>query len=185
MRTDDLSDEALLCRLADDEAALEELYRRWGPRIAGVARAAGLAEADRADVLQVVLAEIWRHARRFDPKRGTAAAWILTVARRRVIDATRRRQTMRESLEMDGREPAADVTVEDRIWLASGLARLSERERRLLQLEYWGGFTQTDVARMWKVPLGTVKTWNRRALAKLREVMADASDHGRGGDGGC
>ncbi|MGC8488413.1 MAG: sigma-70 family RNA polymerase sigma factor [Clostridia bacterium] len=181
MRTDYLSDEELLCRVGDDEAALEELYRRWGPRIAGVARAAGLAEADRADVLQVVVAELWRHARRFDPKRGAAAAWILTVARRRVIDATRRRQAMPATLAMDDSEPGGDVAVEDRLWLAAGLARLSDQERRLLQLEYWGGFSQADVARMWKVPLGTVKTWNRRALAKLRAVLADASDHGREG----
>ena len=178
---DDLSDAELLSRAGGDEAALEALYRRWGPRIAGLARAAGLAESDRADVLQVVLAELWRHARRFDPKRGEAAAWILTVARRRVIDAARRRPIIPASLEMDVREAAADVAVEDRLWLAAGLARLSERERRLLQLEYWGGFSQTDVARMWKIPLGTVKTWNRRALATLRAVMADASDHGREG----
>jgi RNA polymerase sigma-70 factor (ECF subfamily) len=183
------SDEELLHHAREDEDAIEELYRRWAPRVAGLARAAGVLEGDRADVVQRVFTELWRHARRFDPARGSAETWILTLARRRVIDALRIRGGRTDSVldESDGtasdadraHSPDAESAVDDRAWLSASLAQLSDRERHLLELEYWGGFTQGELARMWKVPLGTLKTWNRRALGKLRTVMVD-SDAGGG-----
>lgn len=175
------SDEELLHRVREDEGALEELYRRWGRRVAGLARAAGVAEGDQADVVQSVFTELWRHAGRFDPERGTAETWILTLTRRRVIDALRIRRAVQAGTGVQisyGPASASEAAVEDRAWLYASLAELSQRERDLLQLEYWGGFTQGEVARMWKVPLGTLKTWNRRALGKLRAVMIDTDAGG-------
>jgi len=167
---DSLTDEDLLRRAADEEGALQELQRRFGVRLKRVARSAGMPVDDLPDFEQVVWVEVWRHSRRFDPAKGSAAAWIFQIARHRLIDALRRHRPI-ASLDEVGEWAAPDQNDVDRLWLQAGLARLAPRERRLLELAYWGGFSQQEVAALWRVPLGTVKSWNRRALLKLRAVM--------------
>jgi RNA polymerase sigma-70 factor (ECF subfamily) len=177
-QTDSASDEDLLVRAGRDEQALEELYRRWGPRLAAIARAAGVPADEVADVLQTVWMEVWRHGSRFDPRRGPAAGWLFQVTRHRVIDVLRRRRDSVPLEEVPELAAPAAASVDDALWIQAGLAGLSERERRLLELAYWGGFSQREVSEMWRVPLGTVKTWSRRALVKLRGVMGEPGRRG-------
>ena len=75
--------------------------------------------------------------------------------------------------------PAPREDVEDRLLVEAGLEALTPRERRLLDLAYHGGFSQREIAEMWGVPLGTIKTWSRRALEKMRRRMQDPAGGGR------
>jgi RNA polymerase sigma-70 factor (ECF subfamily) len=174
-----LTDEDLLRCVARDEGALQELQRRFGARIRRVARSAGMPPDDLPDFEQAVWVEVWQHSRRFDAAKGSAAAWIFQIARHRMIDALRRRRPVVALEDVAERAAPGDVGDDvDRLWIQAGLARLAPRERRLLELAYWGGFSQQEVADLWRVPLGTVKSWNRRALMRLRAVM-EGEDGGR------
>lgn len=169
-RTD--TDEGLLEAIGRQERdALESLYRRWAPRMGHVLRQSGVATDDIDDVLQIVFWEVWRTAARYRRQKGSAAAWLFQILRRRAIDHLRR--TPAPTVPLDGEEglqvidPAPDPVVA--ALATDALAQLAPRERALVELLYFGGFTQQEVAQAWRVPLGTVKTWAFRAMAKLRE----------------
>lgn len=162
-------DETLLAAVPRDPDSMAELYARWAPRLAAMMQTAGIAAADIPDVLQVVFVEIWRHAGRFDPRRGSAAAWMTQIARHRTIDFLRRHRPVDELADWEA--PPADT--DDRLLVQAGLRELDPRERRLVELAYYSGFSQREIAHLWGVPLGTIKTWSRRALQKMRRVVAD------------
>jgi RNA polymerase sigma-70 factor (ECF subfamily) len=169
-------DALLLAALSRRPEVLADLYTRWAPRLTGLIRAAGVPDHAVADVLQTTFTDVWRSAARFDGRRGTARAWIFQIARRRTLDWLRAERPGRVTPldPVDLPDPAADPV--ERAALAEGLAALSERERDLLRLAYHGGFTTREIADLWGVPVGTVKTWSHRALAKLRQVLQTESD---------
>jgi RNA polymerase sigma factor (sigma-70 family) len=176
-----LSDEALVALAARaDDGALAELYDRFGHVAYGLAlrivRDPALAE----DAVQDAFLTIWRSASRFVPERAKARTWILTLVHRRAVDVVRREQPRRaEPIEL-APPASADVT-EDEAWLRlqrarvqDALRRLPDQQREALELAYYGGFTQSELAERLGEPLGTIKSRMFAGLARLRELLADA-----------
>jgi RNA polymerase sigma-70 factor, ECF subfamily len=176
-----LSDEALVALAARaDDGALAELYDRFGHVAYGLAlrivRDPALAE----DAVQEAFLTIWRSASRFVPERAKARTWILTLVHRRAVDVVRREQPRRaEPIEL-APPASADVT-EDEAWLRlqrarvqDALRRLPDQQREALELAYYGGFTQSELAERLGEPLGTIKSRMFAGLARLRELLADA-----------
>jgi len=175
-----LSDEALVALLArGDEGALAELYDRFGAVAFGLAlrvvRDAALAE----DAVQEAFLTVWRTASRFVAERGKARTWILTLVHRRAVDVVRREQTRRtdplkEQPESGGR------TAEEEAWLRlertrvqEALKRLPDQQREAIELAYYGGFTQSELADRLGEPLGTVKSRMFTGLSRLRELLEE------------
>jgi RNA polymerase sigma factor (sigma-70 family) len=176
-----LSDEALvaLCARAD-QAALAELYDRYGRVAYGLAfrvlRDEGLAE----DAVQEAFLAVWRSAARFIPERAKASTWILTLVHRRAVDQVRRSERRRaEPLDLAPDE--TDGSTEDVAWLRlerervqAALRLLPDQQREALELAYYGGFTQSELAERLGQPLGTIKSRMFAGLARLRELLAEA-----------
>ena len=175
-----LSDEALVALVArGDEEALAALYDRFGRVAYGVAlrivRDPGLAQ----DAVQEAFLGAWRTAAAFDPARGTASTWLLTLVHRRAVDVVRREQRRRTDPLDEAPVASAEATDED-AWLRerrrevqAALARLSPDQRQALELAYYGGLSQSELAERLGVPLGTVKSRMFAALARLRDLLGD------------
>jgi RNA polymerase sigma-70 factor (ECF subfamily) len=164
------SDAELLCAIAGgSEAAFEELHARYARAIARVCRAVAGAEAE--DCEQEVFARVWRKAALFDPGRGSAAAWLLTLARRTAMSSrSGPRRPVPFAAEPDD---VAEPHGLDGFWLDAALARLPERERTVLELTYYEDLSESAVARRLRVPLGSVKSWKRRGLNRLALLLAE------------
>jgi RNA polymerase sigma-70 factor (ECF subfamily) len=175
-----LSDEALVALAArSEQTALAELYDRYGRTAYGLAlrvlRDQSLAE----DAVQEAFLTVWRTAGRFVPERGKASTWILTLVHRRAVDAVRREQRRRaDSLEL-APEPAAEGVEED-AWLRlqrervqGALRRLPDAQREALELAYYGGFSQSELAERLGLPLGTIKSRMFTGLSRLREQLGE------------
>jgi RNA polymerase sigma-70 factor, ECF subfamily len=167
------SDAELLRAIATgSEAAFEELRSRYGQAVARVCRT--LASSDREDCAQEVFARIWRKAALFDPDRGSAAAWLLTLARRTALNlqAARRPVTPIGDELLVGTVEAPEV---DAFWLDGALARLTERERTVIELAYYSDLSESAIASRLRVPLGSVKSWKRRGLNRLATLLGEES----------
>jgi RNA polymerase sigma-70 factor, ECF subfamily len=169
-------DERLLERIADgDHDAFEILYRRYARPVLALAQRR-LGDAGRAEeALQEAFVSVWRSASTFRPERGTATTWLYTVARNAIADRGRRRQEPpAEPSDQPSMEAGPDERAE-REWLRwrvhSALERLSESERELIVLAYWGGLSQSEIADRLDAPLGTVKTRTRTALSRLATLL--------------
>jgi RNA polymerase sigma-70 factor (ECF subfamily) len=175
-----LPDEALPALVArGDEAALAELYDRFGRVAYGLAlrivRDTTLAE----DAVQDAFLTAWRTAASFDPGRGKTSTWLLTLVHRRAVDVVRREERRRAD-PLDA-EPLAggestDETAEllaERRRVQGALAELQPDQRQALELAYYGGLTQSELAERLGVPLGTVKSRMYVALARLRDLLAE------------
>ena len=175
-----LSDEALVALVARaDEEALAELYDRFGRVAYGLAlrivRDPALAE----DAVQEAFLAVWRSARRFVAERAKASTWIMTLVHRRAVDVVRREQARRaEPLEL-APQPDARATDEE-AWLRlvrtrvqDALRRLPDQQREALELAYYGGFTQSELADRLGEPLGTIKSRMFTGLARLRDLLAE------------
>ena len=175
--SDRTSDADLLERTADgDTAAFEILYRRYARPMLGLALRM-LRDRSRAeDAVQETFAAVWRSARSYRRERGPAAPWLYAVARNAIVDRARAR---RETTFADPPEVAADAPGPgDRAessWISWRVHRavedLPEHEREVLELAYWSGMSQSEVAQYLDLPLGTVKTRTRSALARLADVL--------------
>lgn len=171
-------DRLLLAVGEGDRAAFDRLYDRVAGVVYGVAKRV-LVDPDRAqEVAQDVLVEVWRRADRFDPARGSALAWIATMARRRAIDVVRSEEASRRREADDpGGAPASDpvgenvIHLEERHRVRSALRELTDLQRRAIELAFYGGLTHHQVAERLDVPLGTVKTRIRDGLLKLGTIM--------------
>jgi RNA polymerase sigma-70 factor (ECF subfamily) len=166
-------DSKLLERIARrDGAAFDELYRRYASPVLGLAlrrtRERGRAE----DATQEVFTAVWRSAGTFDPTRGRATAWLFTIARNVLVDGYRRQseQPIPTAPDSVDSAPGPDVAAETS-WLSwrvhRALAELPEAERILIELAYWGGLSQSEIAARLDLPLGTVKTRTRSGLNRL------------------
>jgi RNA polymerase sigma-70 factor (ECF subfamily) len=155
---------------AGSEAAFEELRGRYGCAVGRVCRT--LAGRDPEDCEQEVFARIWRKAALFDPERGSAAAWLLTVARRTALNlGTGPRPPV--PVEYEPVAPTAEPPGVDVFWLDAALARLSERERTVIELAYYLDLSESAIARRLRVPLGSVKSWKRRGLNRLATLLGE------------
>ena len=164
------TDTALMQAIAaGSELAFEELRRRYAGAVSRVCRS--VAGREREDCEQEVFARVWRKAALFDPERGSVAAWLLTVTRRTAINA----RTDRQPSLSDERAPeaAVDPPEIDSFWLDAALARLSERERRVIELAYYDDLSESAIAGRLQVPLGSVKSWKRRGLNRLACLLAE------------
>jgi RNA polymerase sigma-70 factor (ECF subfamily) len=173
-----LSDDAVLALLArSDDSALAELYDRYGGpayRLAlRILRDATLAQ----DAVQDAFLTAWRTAPSFDPRRGAVSSWLLTLVHRRAVDVVRR-EDRRRALPLDDAPVAAgdatDETAETRELrrdVQAALGRLTQLEREALELAYYGGLSQSEIAAKLGVPLGTVKSRMFAGLARLRDEL--------------
>ena len=176
-------DHALLAACADgDGQALATLYDRFGTvafRLAvRVLRDPALAE----DAVQEAFLAVWRQAAKFDPSRGRASTWILTLVHRRAVDLVRKQASfnaLSDQLEMIGPGAFVAESADNDVGLRemqgevqAALGRLSKAEREVLGLAYWGGLTQSEIATVLGIPTGTVKSRTFSALARLREALA-------------
>jgi RNA polymerase sigma factor (sigma-70 family) len=183
-----LSDEALVALVArGDQDALAELYDRVGRIAYGIAvrvlRDDKLAE----DAVQEGFLAVWRSAAGFRAERAKASTWILTLVHRRAVDLVRREERRRT-------EPLAEETVaaaatseptDEAAWLRferervqRALALLPDVQREALELAYYGGYSQSELAERLGVPLGTIKSRMFSGLARLRELLDDSSREG-------
>ena len=173
-----LPDEALLALIArGDDDALADLYDRFG----GVAyRLAYRILRDQVlaqDAVQEAFLGAWRTATSFDPARGKASTWLLTLVHRRAVDLVRREDRRRGDV-LDPPTPAAVESVDEtaeirerRRTVQAALAQLPSEQREALELAYYGGLTQSELAEHLGVPLGTVKSRMFIALTRLRELL--------------
>jgi RNA polymerase sigma-70 factor (ECF subfamily) len=180
MTLERLSDEVLVGLAAhSEELALAELYGRYGAIAHGLARRVvrdpGLAE----DAVQEGFLAVWRSAARFEPDRGQARTWILTLVHRRAVDLVRgARGRERHALELvanGAQDPTEDPLslVEERERIQRALGGLRHEFREPLVLAYYEGLTQRELAERLGQPLGTIKSRMSRGLTRLRAVLAE------------
>jgi RNA polymerase sigma factor (sigma-70 family) len=175
-----LSDEALVALVARaDDSALAELYDRFGHVAYGLALRVVRDPALAEDAVQEAFLAVWRSAARFVPERAKASTWILTVVHRRAVDIVRREEPRRTEPLEAAPQPSANLT-EDEAWLRlqrtrvqEALRKLPDQQREALELAYFGGFTQSELADRLGEPLGTIKSRMFTGLARLRELLAD------------
>jgi RNA polymerase sigma-70 factor (ECF subfamily) len=177
-----LSDEGLLSLIASsDEEALAELYDRFGGVAYGVALRILRDEALAQDAVQEAFLAVWRTADRFLAERARASTWVLTIVHRRAVDLVRREDRRRGEPLESAPEPAAAETVEETAELGfqrrvvqEALRRLPPEQRQALELGYYGGLTQSELAERLDAPIGTIKSRMFTGLARLRELLAQA-----------
>jgi RNA polymerase sigma factor (sigma-70 family) len=176
-----LSDEAVVALVArSDEAALAELYDRFGRVAYGVALRILRDEKLAEDAVQEGFLATWRSADRFMPERGKASTWVLTLVHRRAVDLVRREDRRRAEALTEDVEPAPSGSAEDDAWLRferervqAALRQLPDQQREALELAYYGGFSQSELAERLGQPVGTIKSRMFTGLARLRELLAD------------
>ena len=182
--------EALLIeRIArGDERALAELYDRYARILFSLIARILRDPRDAEDVLQDVFLQVWRIADRFDPARGNAYRWLVTLARSRSIDRTRsksfshpRRAEVSLETTETATEPLAPSQLDAVLMLERGdivrraLASIPREQIEVMELAYFLGHTQTEIARELQIPLGTVKSRLRQGLSKLRTRLAEGT----------
>jgi RNA polymerase sigma-70 factor (ECF subfamily) len=171
------SDGALLTLVAaGDREAFEQLYRRYARSVFGLALRR-LGDRERAeDAVQETFASVWRSAASYRQERGPGGPWLFAVARNAIVDRLRSRRVepVGEAPEVadPSRGPAEQAEAG---WLAwrvhRALEELPDGERTVLELAYWGGLSQSEVATFLNVPLGTVKTRTRTGLSRLADIL--------------
>jgi RNA polymerase sigma-70 factor (ECF subfamily) len=177
------ADDSLLMRRlqSGDRAALAELYDRHAALAYGVALRILRHAEDAEDALQESWVQVWNRSDSFDPARGSVAAWVITIARSRALDRLRRKSSRGRAESAAGIDPpatpAAPDTMAERAALRDHLGRAMEgleaRQREVLEIAYFEGLSQSEIAERLKVPLGTVKYWMRQGLLHLRQDVAE------------
>jgi RNA polymerase sigma-70 factor (ECF subfamily) len=162
----------LLRRLQDgDSEALGAFYDTYSGLVNGLALRILRDTTDAEDVVQEVFVQAWRQAGRFDPSRGSPEAWLCTIARTRALDRLRRRAARREEPSESAPPPTGRPRTEEALAVRKALQGLSEDQRRALELAYYEGLTQSEIAERLDEPLGTIKTRIRTAMIRLRETL--------------
>jgi RNA polymerase sigma-70 factor (ECF subfamily) len=165
------SDADLLRAIGEgSEPAFEELRSRYQRAVERACRA--IVGSELEDCAQEVFVRIWRKAPLYDRRRGSAPAWLLTLAHRTALNFRRRRELPlpEELIDDTGAIEAPDV---DRFWVEAALERLPEREQRVIELAYFHGLSQRAIAAELRVPLGSVKSWTRRGLHRLASLLGE------------
>ena len=172
---------ALLTRSArGDEAAFAELYDATATRLHGLVVRVVRDRAQSEEVTQDAYLDIWRHCTRYDPSRGSALSWMLTIAHRKAVDRIRSVEASKArevTYETTTAEREHDSTLEqvevrlDQQRVRRALASLTDTQRGAVELAYLGGHTHTEVAALLDIPLGTAKTRIRDGLIRLRDTL--------------
>jgi RNA polymerase sigma-70 factor, ECF subfamily len=175
---------------AGDEQALSAFYGRWFPIVNGLITRILKSADDVEDVVEETFWQAWRQANRFAADRGSVQTWVLTIARSRALDRLRATRRLREdsiddagaadSAASEGAmstrstsDPAADAEHSERRQLVvAALNELPAEQRQALELGYFGGLSQTEIAERTGQPLGTIKTRMRLAMLKLRDRLS-------------
>lgn len=165
---------------AQDRDAFGQFYDRYSPLVFSLALRMLRAQADAEDLLQEVFMQLWRQAANYDRDRGAPEGWIINIARSRAIDKLRSIRRMEKSFVLtddpakaesgDNVESSASES-ETKLTMNSALANLPEAQRRVLELAYFEGLSQSEIAKRLKEPLGTVKTRMRAGLKRLRDML--------------
>ncbi len=175
----------LLGRVADgDQVAFGELYDQVAGRVLGLVKRLLKDHAQSEEVTQEIFLEVWQNAKRYDPSKGGAMTWIMTMSHRRAVDRIRSSQSTRDrdtrigirdlEREYDSVSESVEISVEhERVRIA--LSRLTELQRQAVTLAYYGGYSHSEVAQMLSVPIGTVKTRLRDGMIRLRDELGVAS----------
>ena len=173
--------ETLLALVADgDQRAFAGLYDTIAPRVLGLIRRVLVDPAQSEEVTQEVFLEIWQSARRYEPNKGSATTWIMTMAHRRAIDRIRASQAGRDrdirvgirDFERDYYNVAEQVEIRlENERVRRAMQQLTELQRQAISLAYYEGLTQSEIAERLSVPLGTVKTRLRDGMIRLRDAM--------------
>ena len=172
----DCTDGELILRTGDgDRGAFEVLYQRYARPVFGLALRRlgdrGLAE----DAVQETFASIWRAARSYKPERGPGAPWLYAVARNAIIDRSRARNEPAAEAPDEPSPDAGPPEQAEASWTAwrihRALEELTANERTVIELAYWSGLSQSEIAQYLGIPLGTVKTRTRAALARLADLL--------------
>jgi RNA polymerase sigma-70 factor, ECF subfamily len=175
-------DRRLLARLAGgDQQALSELYDRYASMLLALAFRVVGDHAEAEEVLQEVLVQAWRQAERYNPERSSVSTWLVMMTRSRAIDRIRNRKVVdRTHAAMQREEPPAhespvgaqSVLHQERATrLRAELDKLPEEQRQVLELAFFSGMTQREIAAETGIPLGTVKTRTLLAMKKLRAAL--------------
>jgi len=175
-----LSDEALVLMAArSEESALAELYDRYGRAAYGLALRVVRDPALAEDAVQEAFLALWNSAARFVPEKSKASTWILTLVHRRAVDAVRREQRRRADSLDHAPEPSVGGVDED-AWLRlqrervqAALRSLPDAQREALELAYYGGFSQSELAERLGQPIGTIKSRMFAGLSRLRELLGE------------
>jgi RNA polymerase sigma factor (sigma-70 family) len=177
-----LSDEALVALAArSEQSALAELYDRFGRPAYGLALRILRDESLAEDAVQDAFLAVWRTAPRFLPERGKASTWILTLVHRRAVDLVRREERRRtDTLDPDTEPGDRSPPVDEEAWVRlqrervqKALRQLPDQQREAIELAYYGGFTQSELAERLGQPLGTIKSRMFLGLGRLRELLGD------------
>jgi RNA polymerase sigma-70 factor (ECF subfamily) len=193
-------DRALVRRMqAGDQRALSEFYDRWFPVVNCLVSRMVKSATDVEDVVEETFWQAWRQADRFAEDRGSVQTWLLTIARSRALDRLRSLKRRREDsiddvaappssaiasadspLPPSSSDPLLDAELhERRVLVREALAELPREQREALELGYFGGLSQSEIAERTGLPLGTVKTRMRLALLKLRDRLSVLSEEAR------
>ncbi len=184
----DSGDAALLNRMQrGDEGALAELYDAWSERVHSLAMHLLRDPRDAEDIVEETFWQAWQGAGRYDAARGAVGTWLLTICRSRALDRVRARRRRPEDPALDDQphpaDPAASpddalVASETGRIVRAALAELPSEQRQALELAYFGGLSQSEIAARTNLPLGTVKTRMRLAINKLRERLGYLQEAG-------
>jgi RNA polymerase sigma-70 factor (ECF subfamily) len=188
LRPDDPEQQADVARMkriaGGDASALGDVYDRHARAVYSLALRIVGEEAEAEEVIQEVFAQAWRQSDRYDESRGSVAAWLLTMTRTRAIDRVRARRARPDrdgaasdyvlhNVQAPGVDPAdALAAAEDAGRLRTALSELAPAQRIAIEMAYYEGLSQTEIAERLATPLGTVKTRIRSGLLKLRDALA-------------
>lgn len=179
----DRAELSLVRRMAGgDERALGELYGRWARSVhAAVLRIVGDPE-NAEEIVEATFWQAWQQAARYEPARGAVSTWLITIGRSRALDLLRARRRSREDVVVSPRvlaeipSPTGDPAtyaegLERRRFVLLALSDLPPEQRQVLELSYFAGLSQAEIADRTGLPLGTVKTRSRLAMRKLRVTL--------------
>ncbi len=165
---------------AQDREAFSQLYDRFSSLVFSLAMRMLRTQTDAEDLLQEVFLQVWRQAGNYSRERGSPEAWIINIARSRAIDKLRSIRRRDRSFVLTN-DPAGaespdnlESTVgesESKLAMNSALANLPEAQRKVLELAYYDGLSQSEIAERMKEPLGTVKTRIRSGIQRLRDLL--------------
>ena len=179
-----LSDGLLLRQVADRQPeALGVLYGRYAPTLLALARRILGSPADGEELLQEVFLHVWNHASRYDPSRSSVSTWLVLITRSRAIDRLRTRKVVERTHETSAqRDPAGHASPEGaenvfiherRERVQRELAKLPPEQRQVLEMAFYDGLSQSEIAARADLPLGTVKTRTLLGMKKLRGALRD------------
>jgi RNA polymerase sigma-70 factor (ECF subfamily) len=175
----------LLAEVAEgSQSAFGQFYDQCASRVLGLVRRLLKDSAQSEEVTQEIFLEVWQNAKRYDPAKGSAITWLLTMSHRRAVDRIRSAQATRNrdtkiglrniETEYDSVAESVEISVENER-VGQAMLRLTELQRQAVTLAYYGGYSHSEVAEMLKVPIGTVKTRLRDGLIRLRDELGVTS----------